>query len=196
MQEVIPNNHDASDSSQELDLHRWLKRLLHSGAKMAGVSIIIVRIALLISVLCLLAGLYIICWQRGYHWFWGTFFGVAATIPVAVLGYYHWILSSLKEAPEQLKNLQEVITRFRNEHPEETKQVLSHKLSSIGKWRTYRLIGRVLKDIFAGASITGNIKTLTAMGNPVFWFSLVVAILFSLLFSGGVILAMILIAVF
>ncbi|BDS06997.1 hypothetical protein NT6N_20370 [Oceaniferula spumae] len=172
---------------QDRDLYKWIKRLLTTGASMASASLKLVWVAMACSVASWGLGIYVLGWDRDYHWLLTSGYGLLALLPVLVLAYYHWMLSSLREAPAQISSIKETIHRFREEHPAETKEVLSQKFASLGKWRTYRLIGKVLKDIIASAGdvsgIAGNIKTVSAMGNPVFWITLVFAVVGSFLFS-------------
>ena len=169
------------------ELYNWLSRLFQSGARMAHVSLKFVKLTWLISVAVLLGGIFFLTWQKDYHWFWSVSYGVVAIIPVIVLTYYHWMLTSVRQAPEQLGSLRDTLIRFQKDHPKETQAVLSHKLSALGRWKTYKLIGKIVKDVLLSAgdvsSLAGNIKTLAAMGNPFFWVILVVSLVVSLVFS-------------
>lgn len=155
---------------------------------MAKLSLNIVRFTLALACFCLLGGLYYLLGLRDTYWAWAIPYALLTGIPVALLIFYHWILSNLMEAPEQLAEFKGAIIRFWNEHPKDARAVVDQKFSAIGKWQTYRLIGRVLKDLASGTdqalTLTGNFKSLALMANPLFWLALALSVFISLGMSG------------
>lgn len=180
------------------ELYTWLSLLLESGASMARGSLLVLRGVLGLSAVSWLFGIYFLLAVKDYHWIWGSGYGLLACLPVLVLLHYHWILSGLAEAPKLLFSLKGAIFRFMEQHPNAARSVIEQKFSSLGKWRTYRLIGRVLKDILNSASdisaVSASVKTLTLMANPVFWLTLVISMVATLAFSGFVAIAFCLLA--
>ena len=169
-------------------LYDWVKQLFQYGAGMARISLRFVRGIWLTTAAALLGGVFYLTWHIDAHWFWSVSYGIVAIAPVIVLTYYHWMLTGLTRAPEHLGAMRETLIRFQREHPEETKKVIQHKISAIGRWRTYQLIGRVVKDVFKGAgevgSLVGYFKILASMANPAFWIILVISLVLALVFSG------------
>ncbi len=137
-------------------LYEWVESLFQYGAGMARVSLRFVRVIWLTTAAALLGGIFYLTWQTGAHWLWTTGYGIIALLPIIVLTYYHWILTGLIKAPEQLESVRETLVRFQQEHPEETKEVIKHKISAVGRWKTYKLIGKVVKDVLKGAGDVGS----------------------------------------
>lgn len=168
-------------------LYDYVKLLLQCGAVMAHVSLRFVKGIWLSTAAALLGGIYYLAWHIDAHWLWAVPYGVVAIIPVVVLTYYHWMLTSLVQAPEDLESVRDILIRFQKEHPEETKEVLKHKITAIGRWKTYKLIGKIVKDILKGAgdagTVLGHLKILSSMANPAFWIILVISLILALVFS-------------
>lgn len=173
--------------SKANDLYEYVALLFQYGARMAHTSLRFVKAIWLTSTITLIGGVCYLQWRLDAHWLWSASYGIIALLPIIVLTFYHWMLTSLTQAPEQLESLRDTLNRFQTDHPEETKQVLKHKFSSLGRWSTYRLIGKVVKDIISGTgdatALAGQAKTLTAMANPFFWLILIISLILSFLFS-------------
>ncbi|NWK55298.1 hypothetical protein HW115_06730 [Verrucomicrobiaceae bacterium N1E253] len=195
--EQEPRSKHSSNSglSQEQDnpLYSYLNLLLSAGASMARHSLRFVRLILGLSLFCLFAGLAYLMLLQDAHWILSLVYALITATPAVLLAFYAHMLGQLREAPQHLEAFKDSIIRVYESHPEKAREIMSHQFASITRWKTYRLIGGIIKDLASGAdqalTLTGNIKSLSLMANPLFWLSLILSLIISITLSGILILS-------